>query len=233
MTIRSEGLRAAAQALRYWERRQEIMANNLANVSTHGFKGQHVFARLLADVGVVPEAATDLRPGLLTPTGQPLDLALDGDGFFVVETGQGERLIRGGSMVIDGSGQIVTANGDPLLGDKGPIVLSTFGGDVEISREGTVVQDGHVLGRLRVVRMGVGAAFEHEAGVRFQSEATEPVAITERVVRQGFLEESNVGTVTAMVDMIDIQRSYRAVQNSLSVMDGVLETITNRIGRVD
>lgn len=230
--MRSEGLRAAAQALAYWERRQEVMANNLANVSTHGFKGERVFARLLAEQGVVPEAATDLRQGLLTSTGQPLDLALAGDGFFVVATAQGERLIRGGSMVIDGSGQIVDASGSPLLGHRGPLVLSALGGEVRITRDGAVEQDGHVLGQLRIVRLSEGAAFEHEAGVRFQSGEFEPVADSERQVRQGFLEESNVSTVTAMVDMINIQRSYKSVQNSLVVMDGVLETIANRIGRI-
>lgn len=228
----SDGLRAAARALSYWERRQEVMAHNLANVSTHGFKGERVFARLLADQGVVPEAATDLRHGRLTATGQPLDLALDGDGFFVVETAQGERLIRGGSMTIDGSGRIVDQGGNPLLGVRGPIVLSELGGEVKISRDGTVEQDGHLLGRLRIVRLSEGATIEHEAGVRFRSDAFEPVADSERQVRQGFLEESNVSTVTAMVDMINIQRSYKSVQNSLVVMDGVLETIANRVGRV-
>ncbi|MCX5764019.1 MAG: flagellar hook-basal body complex protein, partial [Gemmatimonadetes bacterium] len=93
--IRPTGVDNAAAALRYLERRQEVSANNLANVSTDGFKGERAFARLLAD-GSTPtaETATDLRAGALTATNNPLDLAISGKGFLVVQTPTGEKLTR-------------------------------------------------------------------------------------------------------------------------------------------
>src|SRR5919199_161705 len=99
--MRTNGLTSAASALRYWERRQEVVANNLANVDTTGFKGERVFARLTE--GALPEADTntDTRGGTLKETGAPLDVALTGDGYLVVDTPQGERLTRGGSFHLD------------------------------------------------------------------------------------------------------------------------------------
>jgi flagellar hook-basal body protein len=117
--------------MRNLERRQEILANNLANVSTDGFKGERAFSRLLSD-GVTPaiDSATDFRTGPITQTGAPLDLAITGGGFFVVRSANGERLSRGGSLRLDDNGQIVDPNGNPLLGQtdgtrdaSGPIVV--------------------------------------------------------------------------------------------------------------
>src|SRR5690606_32401424 len=110
------GMKQAASAMRYWERRQEITANNLANVDTHGFKGERVFARMLGDgMGPVADTETDLRNGSLRQTGSPLDIAIGGDGFLVVETPQGERLTRGGSFRLDDTGRVVDARGNLLL----------------------------------------------------------------------------------------------------------------------
>ena len=92
--MRTNGLTSAASALRYWERRQEIVANNLANVDTSGFKAERVFARAMGDGLPAVETATDLRGGTLTQTGAPLDVALDGKGFLVVDGPHGERLTR-------------------------------------------------------------------------------------------------------------------------------------------
>ena len=93
-----DGIAAAASALRYYERRQEIVANNLANANTEGFKAERIFARLIGESHPTPDTATDLRRGAFKETGNALDLATDSDGFFVVSTAQGERLSRGGSL---------------------------------------------------------------------------------------------------------------------------------------
>src|SRR6201995_1787460 len=95
------GMDSAASALRYWERKQEIVANNLANVSTDGFKAQRVFARLLDGVRPVAEATSDLSTGNLRSTGNAMDVAVDGNGFFVVQTPNGDRYTRGGSLHLD------------------------------------------------------------------------------------------------------------------------------------
>src|SRR5438045_2276491 len=95
---RVNGMDSAASALRYWERKQEVVSNNLANVSTDGFKAQHVFARLLDGVRPVAEATSDLSTGNLKETGNAMDVSIDGPGFFVVQTPNGERYTRGGSL---------------------------------------------------------------------------------------------------------------------------------------
>lgn len=230
--MKPEGLASGANALRYWQARQNVVANNLANAETHGFKGERVFARLLGD-RIAPEAATDMRQGVLTPTQRPLDLAIDGDGFFVVDTPAGQRLSRGGPFTLDTDGRIVDAAGNALLGEDGAIRIPEAKGEVTIDSTGVVRVDGAPLDRLRVEVPGEGARLLHEGNALFRAEGgTETVANDARKVLQGHLEGSNVNTLQSMVDMIDIQRNYAAVHNSLGVVDGVMETIANRIGRI-
>ncbi len=227
-----ESLQRAGRAFRYWERRQEAVAHNLANASSPGFRGERVFARLLEGAGVEPEGATDLRPGPLTGTGRPLDLALDGEGFLVVETPQGERLVRGGSFQLDASRTVVDAQGNPLLGDSGPILLPE--GEFEVTPAGELRVDGATVSTLRIVRLAEGASLLREGGLRFGVEGnTESVEEGGVRVRQGHLEESNVDPVGALVEMIEIQRAYSALQRSVLVVDGVMGRISNDIGKVE
>ncbi len=227
-SIRPTGLDSAAAALRYWERRQEVVANNLANVSTAGFKGERTFARLLGD-GATPaiDAVTDFRAGPITMTGTPLDLAITKDGFFVTQTAGGERLVRGGSMRLNDQRQLVDESGDVLLGEydarggtDGPVVLPQHAAAVTIDHAGAVVVDGTQVARLRLERVAPGVRLQHEAGGRFVPPATrERMAFDARTVRQGAIEESNVGSVESLVDMISIQRGYASVQKVLTTID--------------
>jgi flagellar basal-body rod protein FlgF len=221
---------AAAAALRYWERRQEIAANNLANVNTDGFKGERVFARLLNGQFPAADSATDMRTGTLRPTGQPLDLALEGDGFFVVDTPAGERLSRGGSFRLDGEGRIVDAGGNALLGENGP--LTATGGDIAVAADGRVTAGGAEVGRLRVETVPAGTRLQHDAGTYFLPDpARTPAAPEALKVKQGMLEDSNVSAVGEMVDMIEVQRAYTAVQRAITTMDDVRGTATRELGK--
>jgi flagellar hook-basal body protein len=103
------GMHSAASALRYWERKQEVVANNLANVSTTGFKAQRVFAKLLEGIAPGAETGSDLATGTLRQTSSPTDVAIDGPGFFVVSTPNGERYTRGGSFRLDDKHRLVDA----------------------------------------------------------------------------------------------------------------------------
>jgi flagellar basal body rod protein FlgG len=223
------GIDPSVRALKYWERRQEVMANNLANVSTPGFKGERVFARLMEDGGPAAVARDDLRGGSVSETGRPLDIAMEGDGFLVVKTDQGERYLRGGSFTLDPTGQIVTEDGYTVLGEGGPIILPP--GEVRVERDGNILVDGATMGRLRVERPGASPV--REGANRWVPDGEgETVERAEVKIRQGHLENSNVDPVSALVEMIEIQRAYSAIQRSVQTADGVMQTITTEIGRV-
>lgn len=224
------GLDAARQALRYWQRRQEVAANNLANVDTPGFKGERVFSRLLADGTTEASTTTDFTEGTIKETGRPLDVAVSGGEFLTVETPLGQRLTRGGTLSLDASGRIVDEAGHVVEGEHGPITVPP--GKVQIDEDGTVRVDGSEVGRLRVVQPGAATTLQHEGGGLYRAQgAVERVAPGDRKIEQGRLEESNVSAIHGLVDMIDIQRSFAAVQSSMRVLDGVLGTIANEIGK--
>src|SRR5919206_4035594 len=163
--MRTTGLSSAASALRYWERRQEIVANNLANVDTSGFKAERVFARAVGDGLAAVETATDLRGGTLTQTGAPLDVALEQDQYLVVSTPNGERLSRGGSLRLDDAGRLTDAAGNPVLGEHGVIVVPP--GELHIDPSGTVSADDRQLDGLRVESVPAGTELQHEGGTLF------------------------------------------------------------------
>lgn len=212
-----------AAAKRYWLERQRVVANNLANMSTDGFKAERVFARLLEDGSTVADALHDLRAGAQRTTSAPLDLALDGPGFFVVQTPNGERLSRGGSFRLDDTGRIVDAHGNALLGDTGPVVVER--GPVAIDSTGRITVDGRAAGQLRLVSGPDSPSLErdmqHDTGTLFiPTAACQPLRDV-AIVRQGALEESNVEVFGALVDMISIARAYAALEHADTMLDSI------------
>lgn len=223
---------SAASALRYWERKQEVVANNLANVSTDGFKAQRVFARLLNGMKPVAEATSDMSTGNLKQTGNTMDVAVDGPGFFVVQTPNGERYTRGGSLRLDEKHQLVDVDGRPLLGvkKKGPLVLTDV--PVEITSAGEVRQNGQIVDQLRMEQAPKGVELSREGeSLWVPPQTRELTAPDARHVKQGYLEESNVNSMTALVDMLAVQRAYANVQKSVVEMDQIDQTITTQLAR--
>lgn len=225
-------MESAASALRYWERKQEVTANNLANVSTDGFKAQRVFARLLDGMRPAAEATSDLTTGNLRVTGNALDVAIDGPGFFVVGTPNGERYTRGGTLRLDDKHHLVDTDGRPLLDAKkdGPITLGD--GPIDIDRLGQVKQGGSIVGQLRMELPPKGAELVREGQSLWVPPATkqvvEPAA---RNVKQGSIEDSNVNSMSALIDMVSVQRAYASVQKSVIELDKTNETITTQIAK--
>ncbi len=229
--MKTDGIASAAHALRYWERRQEVASNNLANVNTTGFKGERVFARLVGDGVPVPDAATDFTAGSYETTGNPLDVATRGNNYFVINTANGERWSRGGAWSVDAQGYLADTTGNRLLGEKGPIKVA--GASVEIDRSGWVIVDRMKLDRLRLETPAANAALQHEGGTRFVPDAgRQTVAYADRDIRQGELEGSNVSTLSSLVDLISIQRNFADAQKVLSALDGIRSTIVNELGKV-
>jgi flagellar basal body rod protein FlgG len=228
--IRTNGMSSAASALRYWERRQEVTANNLANVSTTGFKAERAFAQMMSDALPTAQTSTDMRPGALKDTGSPMDVSIEKEGFFVVGTPGGERLSRGGSFHLDASRQLVDTDGNALLGEGGPIIVPD--GAMTIDHDGAVKVEGRPVGRLRLERVDPKTELQHEGGTLFiPPSVRKPLADDQRTVRQGALEESNVSSVSALVDMIAVQRAYASVQKTVTTLDGIRGVISNELGK--
>lgn len=226
------GLRAQMESL-------EMLANNLANVNTTGFKEQRAFYRLMnRDVGAGPghmldavvnnhavlaETALDLSNGSLMQTGRELDLALVGDGFLVVQTPNGLRLSRNGGLFKDPRSQLVTADGFPVLGEKGPILLG--GGAVEITEKGDVLVDKSPVDRLRLVTVPDAIYLTREGNSLLvpPQAAPDPLPARDASVRQGYLEQSNVNPMLSTVRMIEIMRHFEAIQKSMNLISNVMD----------
>ena len=244
--LKNSGLTSAAAALQFYERRQQSIANNLANVSTTGFKKERVFGRIVDDAVAAADAITDRSQGDISPTGNPLDVAMQGDAFLVVQTPDGERLTRGGALRMDDQRRLVTQRGDLVLGEKGPIRLPL--GDVGIGRDGIVTVQpppdgdgragkGQMPARLRAAALRIetvpaNAVLQHMgSGLFMPDKARKPAADADRQIVQGSLESSNVNAIESMTEMIDTVRAYADVQKSISVMDDIRGIAANQIGK--
>ena len=218
--VRLNGMSSSAAALQMLERRQQVLSNNLANASTRGFKAESTFTRMMNDATSTTDTALDLTQGTLSETHNALDIAIEGDGFFVTQTPAGERFVRNGSFRLDADRRMVDDKGNAVLGEDGPITLPP--GTVEIDKAGMVKVNGKPLQRLRVERVPDSTQLEHEGGTQFvPTTSRQVVPPNERIVRQGFIEESNVNPMSAMTAMLELLHRYGAAQKALSTIDAV------------
>lgn len=182
--------------------------------------------------GIYPlEPVLDLSQGSLYGTGEPLDLALVGPGFFAVQTPDGERYTRAGNFSVDGSGLLRTATGDLVLGEQGPVQVGA--GDLSVGPDGTISVNGNAVARLRLVEFDVPAL--QKVGENYlapRDPATAPRPATGTQVRQGYLESSNVDLSRTMVSLIEIQRAYELSARALQMQDQTLGAAINDVGRV-
>jgi len=227
-----KGIAETARMLSYYTRMQEVVANNLANANTDAFKVDRITARLLlGEDSPIPVQETDFQQGTLRETGRTLDLALDGDGFFVVQSENGERLTRGGSFRLDTGGQLIDSQGAPVLGKEGPIMIA--GGVVEILRDGAVMVDGAMVDALRIETVDDMPGLMKEGTGRYVAAgATAPVDPGDAMVMQGCVEEANMDPVTSMVELVKIQHAYKANVDVLQALDEVMSSIANDVGTV-
>ncbi len=227
-------LKSTARTLSFYTRLQALTANNLANSDTEGFKADVMSARLIGDATFpVPVTRTDLSQGTMTTTGRPLDLALEGPGFLVLQTDQGERLTRGGALALDGANRLSDRHGNLLLGQNGPVQVPLRYATMEVHADGNVVVDGVRLDRLRLETVDDTTTLLKEGFGRFiPSTPTQVVDSATTVIRQGATEDSNQDTLKGTVDLVTIQRAYAANVDSLKALDSVLGTVVNEVGKV-
>lgn len=213
-------------------RQLDVMANNMANVSTPGFQGERItFRTMVSDrarnggiegpgqkTSFVTDAETwrDTRPGPVERTGNPLDVALVGAGYFAVETEGGVRYTRAGSFRPDAEGRLTTSNGAVVQGEGGaPISIPQGETSLEIDGRGTIVGKSGPIGKLRVVGFEDEQALKKTGDSLLETEA-EPIAVDGRTrVAQGMVEGSNVQSVVEVTQMIELMRRYQSASKVL------------------
>ena len=213
-------------------RKLEVASQDLANVNTSGYKGQRLaFSEVLAarlppgtrsgGFAAVGAQRTNFLQGDLQSTGNPFHLAIDGDGYFVVETTRGESYTRSGGFTLNAEGTVITSQGDPLLGEGGPIQVT--GGKMDVGLDGTVRSENGEVGKLRIVRFLDTRRVAKEGANLLRADAANVEDVATPRVAQGSLEQSNVNPIDSMVSMITIQRQFEAYERAMKLMDGATQ----------
>lgn len=240
MALLEASMRADAEALR-------VTGHNIANADVTGFRRQisvnsvdstsfvdaetAASARMQAQPGLVPTShvATDVRPGTLKSTGRALDVAIEGAGYLLLQAAQGQLLTRRGDLQISPQGLLTAASGAPVLGEQG--VIDVSGGTPSIDLDGTVRVDGQIVDRLKVVEALDEATLQYLGNGEFS--ATGDVIPSEHsMLRQGFLEASNVAPVGEMVQMMETMRHFEAGQRFVRGYDQMLEQAISELGKI-
>lgn len=240
-----KGLYTSASSMLHRFGKQEVAANNLANINTTGYKRDGFFQRALVEAGQSlsgsyhpewrskdpVEVIVDFSQGPLKQTDGALDVAIQGDGFFTIQTPDGERYTRNGSFKLDRDGVLTTQTGYPVLGEGGTIMLQ--GADVKINEKGALLVDGLLVDALDIRDFERPYRMMKVAGEFFlpkdgdQGQPSENMA-----VYQGFLEESNVNSTMEMTDMLIVYRNYESDQRAVQMQDETLRKAVNELGAV-
>ncbi len=222
-------------------REMQAIANNIANQSTTGYRREGViFAEHVAAIDGGDDSLSmanghgrhlDDRQGTLAQTGGVFDFAIEGEGYFLVQTPDGQRLTRAGAFMPGPEGELMAPDGALLLDAGGaPVLVPTGARDISLAPDGTLSADGNPLAEIGLVRPVDPAGLSREGGTRFAAEAGwEP--IEDPRVLQGFLEGSNVSAVTEITRMIEVQRAYELGQSFLEREDERIRGVLRSFGR--
>jgi flagellar basal-body rod protein FlgF len=234
------------------ERQLDVVANNIANVNTSGYKADSsLFEEFLTSgahednfvgtdrsVSYVQDRATyrDFSQGAVEQTKNPLDIAIDGGGFLVVQTAAGDRYTRDGGLQMNNTGQLVTSAGNPVLGTSGPIVFQPGDHDINVSPDGTVtVLEGtsrtdSIRGKLKLASFADAQKLLKEGLNLYSGEGAQPDL--KSTVRQGFIEKSNVNGVAEMSRMIEVTRAYTQISTLLQQQSDLHKTAIEKLSEV-
>ena len=220
-------------------REMQMVANNIANLSTTGFRREGmVFAEHVAAMDNEPSLSmahgtgrvVDLSQAGLTMTGATFDFAIQGDGFFQIETAQGNRLTRAGSFTPSAEGELVNGDGQRLLDAGGaPVFVPPNAGPIGMSEDGTLSASGASFAQIGLWRPADPLSLRHQSGTLFEAGDLEPAEGA--TVFQGFLEESNVNPISEIARMIEVQRAYELGQKFLDAEDGRARSVIETLGR--
>lgn len=236
----SGSIYAATSGIEVQRVRMALLTNNLANINTTGYKSDDAVFRIkdsqlepnspdhggasgtaqLMRLPVIPlTAQTDFAQGPLQQTGNPLDLAIRGEGFFSVQTDAGLRYTRNGSFTLSGEGTLTTQDGQTVMGEGGPITIE--GAAVQVDGTGNISVDGQITDKIRIVAISDRTALKKEGANLFVLDearaSEEPVDYPD--IHQGFLEGSNANAVKIMTDLIEVMRGYESYQKVIRSLD--------------
>lgn len=218
-------------------REMQVVANNIANISTTGFRREGViFEEFIAGVEGGPSLSmangnarvVDLTQASLSQTNATFDFAIQGEGFFQIETPDGERLTRAGSFTPSSNGELVTNDGHRLLDQGGaPVFIPPDARNLAVAQDGTLSADGAPIARIGLWQPTDPLSLQHQSGTLFSAGAVEPAE--GGILLQGYLEDSNVNPVMEIARMIEVQRAYELGQSFMDQEDkrtrGVIETL--------
>lgn len=227
-------------------RAMEVIANNIANMSTPAYKREQVqFQQYVeelppAEGQTQPQTLTfvqdagvtrDLSEGQLQRTNAPYDLAINGKGYFEIQTANGPRYTRNGHFALDAEGRLVTAGGNPVMGDGGEITITPDDGDIHIAADGTVSGKLGQLGKLKVVSFADESALTKEgAGLYATTQTAQSVDLPN--IEQGTIETSNVQPVVEISQMLDVLRAYQATANLTQTQEDLMRQAIDKLGSV-
>ena len=238
------------------QRELEVVANNIANINTTGFKadgaafGEFLRDKASTDNFALPDRRLslvqdrmswhDMSQGTVQQTGNPLDVAIDGEGMLVVQTAGGERYTRNGALQVNNVGELVTIAGDKVLGENGPIVMQPTDRDVVINKDGTIkVREGLSLtsdstrGKLRIVRFADMQQLRKDGASAYSAPAgVVPEPVEKPTVIQGSIEKSNVRSVIEMARMIEVSRAYTDVANIIAQQNDLRKNSLQQLAEV-
>lgn len=235
-----KGLYESANSLYYKQKNLEVVANNLANISTTGYKKELPFAELMSrfDKDSVRQTHfTDYSNGSITQTQNKLDFAIDGNGYFMLQTPDGTEMTKSGKFKLDTDGFLVNEQGFKVLGQNGEINLSQlFEGkakEFSVTELGEIKVDNNVIDTLAIGKVTDPKVMDRKDGLNFsvKEDQYELADSTNIKVLQGHLEESNVNAIMEMQNMIEIDKSFQSVQKVITTLDDSIDK-ANQVGRL-
>ena len=227
-------------------RSMDTIANNLANASTPAFKREEAqFSEYIETLppsegqtqsqtlAFVQDAGVtrDISQGQLERTNAPFDFAVNGKGYFAVQTPNGERYTRNGHFTLDAHGTLVTTDGNQVLGEGGPIAVTPDDGDIHVAEDGTVSGIHGQLGKLRLVGFDDEKKLVKE-GASLYSTDQSPTPVTDGHIEQGSIEVSNVEPVVEISHMLQVMRAYQATSNLTQAQEDLMRETIDKLGSV-
>jgi flagellar basal-body rod protein FlgF len=220
-------------------REMQVVAHNIANISTTGFRREGlVFAEYVRRMENGPSLSManaaarhmDMRQAGLSKTGGSFDFAIEGDGFFLLETPQGQALTRAGNFTPGPEGELVNADGYRLLdGGGAPVFVPPDAANVALANDGTLSADGVPLARIGLWQPTDPNDMSHQGGTVFTTGAAEPAEGAK--ILQGFVEESNVNPISEIARMIEVQRAYEMGQGFMEKEDERMRSVIRALGQ--